>query len=433
MAMARQAARRPGGKVTEVFAQGAAREAAFRFVENEEIPVEEIAKAAWRSTVEKSGEFDHVFVPIDGSSISVTDWTHDKGLGDVGAREHGAKGLHVMSAIAVAPDGTPIGMCGQKWWSRIKVEHDKGRKKLTPAEKETVHWLEVIDQVREHFAAAPSVRPWLQIDRGGDCWPILYEAQQIPAWVTVRAAWDRRLLGTVSGRQEYLWPHLAKQEPLASFQVEIPATPSRKARTAVMQVQVALVELDLLDPASKRNVVANFWAVRAIEVGTAPAGQSPTEWLLLTTFPVENAEAAQQVILGYSTRWRIEEFHKTWKSGACRVEETQLRQADHIQRWATILASVAMRIVRLKYLSRNTPQRPATVELSEYEIKAARLLRKPKGATANPTIAQVVDWIAELGGYTGKSSGGPPGAIVIARGLDYISPVARLLADGVEL
>ena len=29
-------------------------------------------------------------------------------------------------------------------------------------------------------------------------------------------------------------------------------------------------------------------------------------------------------------------------------------------------------------------------------------------------------WIAELGGYTGKSSGGPPGATVLRRGLDRL-------------
>ncbi len=28
-----------------------------------------------------------------------------------------------------------------------------------------------------------------------------------------------------------------------------------------------------------------------------------------------------------------------------------------------------------------------------------------------PTIAQATVWIARLGGYTGKSSGGPPGSI----------------------
>ena len=33
-----------------------------------------------------------------------------------------------------------------------------------------------------------------------------------------------------------------------------------------------------------------------------------------------------------------------------------------------------------------------------------------------PTMATAIRWIAELGGYTGKSSGGPPGATTIGRG-----------------
>jgi hypothetical protein len=51
------------------------------------------------------------------------------------------------------------------------------------------------------------------------------------------------------------------------------------------------------------------------------------------------------------------------------------------------------------------------------------------GATA--TIAQAVYWIARIGGYTGKSSGGPPGALVIARGLRRIEPLVDVLvAEG---
>jgi hypothetical protein len=51
-----------------------------------------------------------------------------------------------------------------------------------------------------------------------------------------------------------------------------------------------------------------------------------------------------------------------------------------------------------------------------------------------PAIAEIVRWIAEIGGYTGKSPGGPPGAITIRRGLDFIAPAAaaleQLQADG---
>ena len=101
--------------------------------------------------------------------------------------------------------------------------------------------------------------------------------------------------------------------------------------------------------------------------------------------------------------------------------------------WATVLASVAMRVERLKHLARSTPDAPATIELSEAELEAVVVLkqRKPKDYDPNqpPTIAQAVRWIAELGGYTGKQSGGPPGTIVIGRGLRDVEIAARVLAN----
>ena len=66
------------------------------------------------------------------------------------------------------------------------------------------------------------------------------------------------------------------------------------------------------------------------------------------------------------------------------------------------------------------------------EIDATILLKKTTGRQPGemPNIGEMVTWVAELGGYTGKSSGGPPGAIVIARGLERIQPVVEVLRDG---
>ena len=100
------------------------------------------------------------------------------------------------------------------------------------------------------------------------------------------------------------------------------------------------------------------------------------------------------------------------------------------------MVAVASRIERIKRLSRQQPNEPASVELSPHEIRALiklKRLQKKRTETisdAEPSIEQATRWLAELGGYTGKSSGGPPGSITIRRGLDYIAPVALLIKAG---
>jgi hypothetical protein len=166
-----------------------------------------------------------------------------------------------------------------------------------------------------------------------------------------------------------------------------------------------------------------------------PKGQDAIEWLLLTTYEVTTVADAQLVIHGYAQRWRIEEFHRMWKSGACRVEDTQLRDRETIIRWASILASVAIRLLRLTYLARAAPDEPASTELAQSEIDAVIVSRRPKGFHRGdiPAISLLVLWLADLGGYTGKSSGGPPGAIVIRRGLERIQSLADFFASEAKM
>jgi hypothetical protein len=96
-----------------------------------------------------------------------------------------------------------------------------------------------------------------------------------------------------------------------------------------------------------------LYVVRLREVNAAADG---LEWLLYTNAPVFSNEHAARIVDSYRTRWRIEEFHRTWKRGECNVEDAQLRSVDAVIKWATILAAVATRIERLKYLSRREPE-----------------------------------------------------------------------------
>jgi hypothetical protein len=164
------------------------------------------------------------------------------------------------------------------------------------------------------------------------------------------------------------------------------------------------------------------------------AGEKGLDWLLLTNTPVISAEHARAVLDSYRARWRIEEFHRTWKQGECNVEDTQLHSMEAVIKWATILAAVATRIERLKYFARNKPDEPASTELAPEEIEGLKLDQrdrmKPKRRNLSemPTMGEVTRWIAELGGWIGPANG-PPGSITLARGLERLG----YLVEGIAL
>jgi hypothetical protein len=429
---------RPAGRVTQVFADSADREGTFRLLENPEVEADEIGRAACRAAARRAAPHDFVFVPVDGTSLHIKDSADDKGLGLIGPRQAGAHGLQVMSALAVAPDGTPLGLCGQAMWTRIErstvTNPKKDRRPLH--EKETRYWLDVMEQTRLSLQQyAPTTTPWFQLDRGADAGTVLLESVGISdrAWVTVRANHNRRVVD--SDGEGYLFAELEQQEPAAFYDLRVTGTKNRTERVANMQLRFMPVAVNLHIPKIAKKLVVPLWLVAANEVDTTPEGEEPIQWRLLTTYPAEDVAAAVRVVDGYAMRWRIEEFHKVWKTGACKVEDTQLRDCENIMRWARIAASVAVRILRLTYLGRTAPTRSATMELRPLEVQAAIMLRKPKGVRRNdiPDIGTVVLWVAELGGYTGKSSGGPPGAQVIARGLLRIEPIVAVLVGHADL
>jgi hypothetical protein len=435
--MATVAALRPAGKVTEVFTEAAEQEGAYRFLRSRQIDDEEMAASAHRAAARRCRGQPFAYVPGDGTSLNLTDRIGTKGFGQVGTNDFCARGLQVLTGIAVTPDGTPQGVTGQVLWCRKPRRHRRTREQRARAStksKETQRWLDVMEQTGEAFErGAPLTRPWFQFDRAGDAWPIFLAAKKAQVWLTVRSCWDRRLVKRPGQRgAEGLRERVKREEPLGDFLLSVPAGKGRTARTATMQIRACPVTLDLRDLRTGRRHPTHVWAVSATEITAVPRRQERLHWLLLTSYPVLSLESAVAVVFGYAQRWRIEDFHRTWKSGSCRVEESQLRDFTHMVRWATILASVSLRIERLKHLARTQPDQPATVAFTQAEIDAAIILAKPKGYRRGdvPSIGEVVLWVARQGGYTGKSSGGPPGAIVISRGMRRVEVLAQVFSDG---
>jgi hypothetical protein len=435
VAVAARVARRPAGRVTEVFSDGAERQGAYKLLESDAVGVGEIAAEMSAACARRSAGEAYVLCPVDGTSVTLTDRDRRKDFGPIGTRWAGSRGIKVMNAMVLSAHGVPLGISSQQWWTRPQRKRRKHRDFVPPHQKETQRWLEAIKQTRDVMAThAPQTRCWFQMDREADAWPTLMEACRDNSWFTTRSSWNRRVRVRGQGQHTYLHDVLSKQPVQSTYHLEVRGTARRRARTANMVLRACKVTLDLRDKSTSRRFPMTLNVVQAVEQGTTPRGEKPISWTLLTNRPIETTQDLADVVFGYSMRWRIEELHRTWKTGACRVEDTQLRSTQTVIKWATILIAVAARIDRIKQLSRDQPQRPASDEFSATEIKATVLLRFGKSARAkvpqgaSPSMADVTLWIAEIGGYTGRtSSGGPPGTITIARGLEQVRTAAKAL------
>lgn len=457
--LAAAAAATPAGKITQVCATGAAQQGAYDWVESKQFGVAQVRQALVESTVKQCHGHGHVFVPLDQTSLVLTDTAKKKGFGGVG-RGNRCRGLQVMTALAVSPKGTPIGLCGQVWWARPRrgfgrralrrgrgpkgprsrqLRKDLKRRDRERAvarrnrwrafeQKETFRWVEVARSVCAAFEKS-TTRPWVQCDRGADNQDILVEFAALPMWFTVRAKSNRKL-----DDGSLLLNHMAARPVVDRYDVEVPARKNRPARVATMVVRWTRVTLTMRHKRTGQQRQLALWVVQADEVAV-PRGQRALRWTLLTNHPVSTAIEARTVLKGYEARWRIEEMHRAWKRGGCHVEDSELRTVERVSRWGTVLAAVATRISRLTYLAREKPEQPAIQDFSQDEIDAAIMLRQPPGwrPGQKPTLGQMVRWVSDVGGYTGKSSGGPPGATVFGRGLKRVKTVAEGLAGAKKL
>ena len=435
VSMAAAVARAPSGKVSSVFSRTKEREGAYDFLENPQVDTSAIAESVFAATAVRARGLAYAYVAIDGSSLSLTDAKGTKGFGPVGTRTKKANGLVVNTALAVSDDGTPLGIIDQAFWSRpptldlTKTEVWQRNQERDFSDKEPAEIVRSAERAIQ-LLRGEGAQAWIVVDRVADNRDILLALSKAPCIFTVRATYNRHL-----SEHKRLHDELAVEPVLGRYRVQVPRTGNRAARNADVEIRAKRVELLFRDRLNKQTERLELTAVWLHEPSSE---KNELDWMLYTNAPVESAEDGRRIVEAYRTRWRIEEFHRTWKQGHCNVEDTQLRSPDAVAKWAIILGAVAARIERLKYASRTNPQAPAIQTLSELEVEVLQLDQQQRQTTQSRrkklvpvhkiTVEQATHWIAELGGWIGKANG-PPGSVTLARGLERLA----YLVEGVAL
>src|SRR4029078_5324869 len=120
----------------------------YDFLENRCIDHGAILRAAQVATARRCAQYPFVFVPIDGTSLTLTDRCCAKGFGVIGNHNKRARGLKVLDAIAVSPQGMPLGLATVVWWTRDKpIDRSRPSCARKVHDRETQRWLDGIDDV----------------------------------------------------------------------------------------------------------------------------------------------------------------------------------------------------------------------------------------------------------------------------------------------
>jgi len=136
------------------------------------------------------------------------------------------RGLQVMNAIAVAPD-VPLWECAVR--SMVAPAPSKATQEDLAARRGARDCVLAPGDGASAFGARGSqARPWFQLDRAGDSWSVLLSAHSSDSWLTVRSRFNRRVETAKEEPQIYLWQQLARQAPMASFDLVIQGSSSRK-------------------------------------------------------------------------------------------------------------------------------------------------------------------------------------------------------------
>lgn len=416
--MAEAMAKRPDGSLAQQMERWGAQKAAYRLLDEEAVSHAGLSEAHWEQTRQQASGAGQTHLLVQ--DITVVDYSHHHdtdGLGPIG--NHQGQGLHVHSTLVIAPDtGQVVGLAHQQVWTR-EAKVSRREESRTARQAREGRQSQVWGAAVQAIGRVPEGSRWIYVaDRERDIFTYFGTIIAQGAHFCIRAAQNRRVQG--GDEQAYLLHH-ARTLPAQARQT-VPLADGSQTTMLLSWEAVTLPPPVYLRPAP---AALDLWVVRTWEEDP-PATRPALEWLLLTSVPVTDAASAAQCVHWYTCRWQIEEYHRCLKTG-CKIEHSQLRHVLRLQRLLAFLAILAVRLLQLRHLAQQQPDRLAHTEVEPLLVQIIAL--RFNGDPSSMTLDRFWRGVAQLAGFPNRKSDGHPGWIRLWRGwLELL-----ILAEGVRL
>lgn len=383
------------------------------------------------ATAERCRGYDRVVVAQDTTYFT---YGQDQIVG-LGPLNGTARGMVGHGALALSPDGVPLGVLALRLWGDTANPEPGCPVQVEPevVRCESAKWEVTLASVQAALPEGPGAPAVLVVaDRESDVTSYLRAPRRAGVDLLIRAVGGRKVR-TAGGEgpsaealptdRGELAAVVAAAPVLGEHVVAVPARPAgperkaQPARAARVELRVAAVTLPAV-PATRRREgqpAVALWAIQ-VEEREPPSGVEPLRWLLLTTLAVEDWAGAVALLGPYGLRWTIERLHYTLKSGL-KAESLQIDDAHSLAHCLATYYIVAWRLLHVTYLARETPEAPAKTVFTSVEVQVLEAV----GGTRVGTLADAVREVAKLGGYEPhRNKRLPPGVKVMWWGLQRL-------------
>jgi hypothetical protein len=394
--------------------------AAYRFFDNDKVTFDNVVEPHVVRTKERMSAYAVVLLVQDTTEVDLTRPEQEvTGAGELDGARRGFL-LHEMQAFT--PDGTPLGTVWAEVVNRTEgVSHASAaakrleRKQAPIEEKESMRWLTGLRQGRQVAQELPKVQCVCVADSEADIYELFAEPRgEVPVHWLIRACQDRA--STESGK------HLRAQvlATPALYEVELMIR-GRRAKTAAedrarrqnretrqAKVEVRAARVTLRPPQRPdRKLPAVTVNVVLVREPNPPSGETPVEWILVTTLPIDTLEQVRTIVDYYCVRWCIEILFRTFKSG-CRIEHRRFEHVERVLPCAALYLIVAWRTLFVCRMGRNCPDMDCQAIFQPSEWQAVWVAVKRKKAPKKiPRLVEMVHLIASLGGYVERPNSEP--------------------------
>jgi len=441
MALAKALAEQPGKMIPELFTRKYDIDATYDLLDEGEV-VPDAIQARHRRLVMAELRTPGRYLLVEDTTFP--SYTHRKqpipGLGPIGDSEPGQQGFLLHSILALraplssAPDGsghrppvTVLGLADQQYLVRSPRDPDTpkqaGSRQRQIRDRESDRRLDSGKRIGR-APSDPAVR-WVRVaDREADIYEYMESCRELGHGFLIRVSQNRILLNPADGqRLGLVFEHIAGVAPVGGMYLDLRGRDGQVARRAKLLISCGPVRVRAPERAGRAagtGAPIDCWFIRVWEVDP-PEGVEPLEWVLYTDAPIECLSEALTAVMDYATRFVIQEFHKSLKTGM-KVEKLQLERGNRLFAAIAVMSVVALRLLDLRELGRHMPDAPAActgLDKLELEILSLAVKRELR------TVADVLLALGRLGGHMNRRRDGLPGWITLWRGMKELRALVR--------